>query len=326
MKIERIQPNSNKAWRKERSKSIGASAVPILFGENYFMTPIQLCEKMREEIAYTDEQWETLNDEQNIAMLRGHAYEDAVAKMFSFVEGKTLIKSSTDDFLIRRSDIPYMHASPDRTYWIDANGKQNESNKGILECKTTRRKIDQNEPPLAWVYQLQVQLGISGYKEGYLAWDVLSINDGFGCRRYEFDEELFKAAVEMCEWFWNECVCGDTVPECVNGADVIRRYPITESGTQQLASSELITTINELIEIKKAISELETEEEALSNKIKSSFHEEEALVDDAGNVLCTYKTQKGRNSFDSKTFAKAYPDLYTQYTHTSEPTRVLKIK
>jgi hypothetical protein len=46
----------------------------------------------------------------------------------------------------------------------------------------------------------------------------------------------------------------------------------------------------------------------------------------AGNVIATWKLAKAPQRFDSKSFAKAHPELATQFTHAGEPSRRLLLK
>lgn len=143
--ITRYDCDTNEEWRAERANSIGASSIGVLFGETHFRTPLELAHTMRDELNGI------FNYEETEAMQDGHLLEDYVAKKFALKSGYKIIEASSAEYLLRRVDIPYMHASPDRTYWIDdegpKHGKFAEKNKGILECKTTNRKIDPDDLP-----------------------------------------------------------------------------------------------------------------------------------------------------------------------------------
>lgn len=324
MKTIKLTFKTNEEWRKERANSIGASAVGILIGENYFVTPYELAKRIRAE------RNGEFDFSQSLAMMRGHAYEQGVADLFAWQTGKQIIKSSSAEYLLRREDIPFMHASPDRTYWIDENGmkhgKNAEANKGILECKTTRRPIDPEDLPVSWIFQLQVQLGISGFKEGYIAWDVLTSADGFGYRRFEFDEQIFNAAVEVCREFWQNCILDGNDPAPVNASDVVALYPNSVQGKTITANAETIKDLEQLKEIKQTKKELEDVIDDLTDRIKSQFTDEEAMVTADGTVLATFKTTAGRTSVDSKKLKAEHPDIYAACCKTSADSRTLLIK
>ncbi|MBR1784008.1 MAG: YqaJ viral recombinase family protein [Bacteroidales bacterium] len=324
MSVIRFDCKTNQEWRAERAHSIGASSVGILIGENHFTTPMELAQRMRAELGGEFDYTQTL------PMMRGHAYEQGVADLFEWQTGHQVIKSSSAEYLLRRDDIPFMHASPDRTYWIDENGtkhgKNAEFNKGILECKTTRRPIDPDDLPLSWIFQLQVQMGISGYRQGFIAWDVLTNPDGFGYQFFEYSEEIFSAAVEVCREFWQNCILGGKDPEPVNARDIIRKYPSHITGKTITASQDTIALLSELKELKATKKELETEIDEMTDKVKAMFTDEEAMIDMDGHVLATYKASAGRKTVDSKKLQSDYPEIYEEVLKQSAGSRTLSIK
>ena len=320
----RFNCENNQEWREQRAHSIGASAVGVLIGENPWTTPMELAQKMRAELNGDFDYTQTL------AMMRGHAYEQGVADLFSWQTGHQVIKSSSAEYLLRRDDIPFMHASPDRTYWIDENGmkhgKNAEFNKGILECKTTRRPIDPDNLPMSWVFQLQVQMGISGYKQGFIAWDVLTEREGFGFRAFDFDEDVFMAAVAVCKEFWEKCIVKGEDPEPVNARDIISMYPKHITGKTVTVSQDTQKLIADIKEMKATEKELKAEIETMTDQLKAQFTDEEAMVDMDGKVLCTYKASAGRKSVDSKKLEAEYPEVYQSVLKVSEGSRTLLIK
>lgn len=287
---------SNEEWREERSHSIGASAVGAIIGVDYFKTPLQVATTMRNELNGIFDYTETM------AMLRGHAYEPGVAYLFEKKAKHSIIASSSEEYLLRRDDMPFMHASPDRTYWIDEKGvKSGEKanlNKGILECKTTRMPIDGDDLPVKWIFQLQVQMGISGYRHGAIAWDVLSSPDGFDYRFFDFDEEIFNAAANVCRDFWERCIVGDEDPEPVNAQDVMMLYPQHTIGKTITVNNDTTTAISELKELKEARKKIDDAIDQYADRLKAQFTDEEAMVDNTGRVLCTFKTNsRGQRQF-----------------------------
>lgn len=212
-KANYIVCHSNRQWRYERAHSIGASAVPAILGVSPFISPHQLAVTMRNELNGH------FDYSESFAMLRGHAYESGVAYLFSHFSGCEIIQSSARAYIVRRDDIPFMHASPDRMYWIEENGPKHgkiaEFNKGVLECKTTRSSVNPDELPLHWYLQLQAQLGITGYYYGALAYDQLhkAKREAFDYRFVNLNDELFNFIVEKCRRFWLHSVKGGCEPE-----------------------------------------------------------------------------------------------------------------
>ena len=321
----RYDCTSNEEWREERSHSIGASAIGTLVGANPFSTPMELAVKMRKELEGE------FDYEQTLAMMRGHAYEQGVADLFSWKTGKEIIQSSSREYLLRRDDAMFMHASPDRTYWIDAagmkHGKNAAANKGLLECKTTFRPIDPDNLPVSWQFQLQVQMGIGGFKEGFIAWDVLTSRDGFGYKFFQFDEDIFNTAVELCRWFWDNTIIGGNDPDPVDAADIVRKFPNSIEGKTITADEDTKHLIADLKEMQSTAKELDGEIDELKKQLILKFTDEEAIIDgESGKPLVTYKTKAGAMRVDSKKLKADYPDIYTAVAKQGESTRTLLIK
>ena len=320
--ITRYDCETNEEWRAERANSIGASSVGVLFGETHFRTPLELAHTMRDELNGI------FNYEETEAMQDGHLLEDYVARKFALKSGYRIIEASSAEYLLRRVDIPFMHASPDRTYWIDDNGpkhgKPAEQNKGILECKTTNRKIDPEDLPLSWIFQVQVQMGISGCRHAHIAWFCKRTFE-FDYKKIEYDEEVFNAAIEICREFWDKCIKGGEDPDPVAARDVVALYPKQTEGKTITANKEITDILSDLKEMKATKSELENEIEELTDRVKVYFTDEESLVDIDGHVLATFKASKGRTSLDSKKLAADYPDVYNACLRMGSGTRTLRI-
>ncbi len=220
--IIKITCRTNEQWRHERAKSTGASAVGVILGLSRFMSPQQLADRMRAELRGE------FDFSQTFAMMRGHAYEGGVASLFEWQSGHRIIQSSAAENIYRNDDMPFMHASTDRTYWIDADGPKHgdiaETNKGVLECKTTRHSVKADALPLPWILQLQTQMGITGYHHGHLAWDVFSKPEGFGFAEFEYNNAAFNYIVEICHDFWHRSVINGLEPR--SSLYLANRYPV----------------------------------------------------------------------------------------------------
>ena len=316
---------TNEEWREERSHSIGASSIGTLLGTNPFRTPMMLAITMRKELQGD------FDFEETLAMKRGHVYEQGVADLFSWKTGKEIIKSSSCEYLLRRDDVPCMHASPDRTYWINSDGmkhgKNAEANKGILECKTTMRHIDADNLPLSWIMQLMVQMGIGGYKEGFIAWDCLTSADGFGYKYFTFDEEMFNNIVEVCKDFWTRCIEQGEDPDPIDARDIVSIYPNSIEGKTITADDETKQLVADIKDMQTTAKELDNEIVEMKNKLIMRFTDEEAIIDaDTGKPIVTYKTKAGAMRVDSKLLKANYPDVYTAVAKQGEGSRTLLIK
>ena len=131
-----IRPKSREEWLEHRKNGIGSSEVATIVGLNPWETPYQL---WRRKLGLDPAKDETF------AMKAGHYLEDAVAMFWHDETGREIIKRSAGDWIIANKERPYLQVSPDRTYWLTGMAKNN-TNKGILECKTTLEKPRDFDP------------------------------------------------------------------------------------------------------------------------------------------------------------------------------------
>lgn len=299
-------------WRHERAKSVGASAVPALFGLSKFQTARALAERMRAELNGV------FDNTQNLAMRRGHAYEGGVARLFAEDSGLKIVEGSEADILVRRDDMPFMHASPDRLI-EDEDGETY-----VLECKTTQRRIDADNIPTAWVLQLQIQLGVLGYKAGYLAWDCLVPGGEFGYKRFEFDEEMFKQASDVASYFYEHCVVKGEEAVAMP-ADAVSMYPKAVAGLIKELDTEGLEHLNAYKYYAEKAEELQEIAETYKAKLKLIMGDAETLTHD-GEVVATWRNKAGAKTFDSKRFKAEHPDMYEDFIKQNAPSRVFFIK
>lgn len=274
-----IRTKSHEEWLEHRGFGIGSSEVATILGVNPYETPRQLWLRKKGLVPPKEE---------TFAMRAGHYLEDAVAKFWSDATGKTIIKNSAEEiiFVSDKSDI--FRASPDRLFWVE-DGSRKESNKGILECKTTQKSIDENDIPKMWFCQLQWLMGCSGKKYGSLAW--LTAGREFGYKDFEFNETFYEWMCNKVKEWWEKYIDGDDEPPLINAADVNDKFPVHEEGKQKEVSENIDKVYEDLKKTREQISilqELKTKGEDL---IKVYMEDAEALTKD-GEVLITFKANK----------------------------------
>lgn len=309
----RLKFETREQWLAARTEGIGASEVGTILGVNPWCTPLDLWRKKTGQAAPEPE---------NNAMLMGHLLEDAVAQRWAIETGLDIIKSSQEDFMFVDPEKPWLRASPDRTYWL-AGQARNDDNKGILECKTTMRDIDEDTIPQSWYVQLQYNMGIAGYSEGWLAW--LKMGRDFGCRHYDFDPELFGFLVGEVTSFWHDNVLGGVEPEPMNAADMLTRYPRHTPGKSVEAEAALLSDVSRLKELKAEISERTAEKEELEGRLKMAMGDAEALTSN-GETIATWKAAKDSSKFDSDRFKAEQADMYAKYLRNVPGSRRFLIK
>lgn len=195
---------------------------------------------------------------------------------------------------------------------------------GILEIKTAnafKTKEWSNEDdgvPIEYIAQVQWYMEIFDVDFAYIA--VLIGGSDYRQYRIERDRELAADLLARAKEFWENHVMKNVPPEPQNAADVQKLYP-QDDGEAQQADTETLIAYNELRRLKeqaKALDEQITErEEMLKTKIG-----QRAIMLSGEEKLFTWKTQNSRR-FDSKNFQADHPDLYQQYTKTTQ-TRVFR--
>lgn len=89
-----------------------------------------------------------------------------------------------------------------------------------------------------------------------------------------------------------------------------------------MSTPEIISTVSELQELVRMSEELNSEIEALRDKIKAVMGDSELLI--AGPYKVTWKTVTS-SRLDTSALKKALPDVAAQYTRTST-TRRFEVK
>lgn len=308
-----IRPNSREEWLEHRKKGIGSSEVATIVGLNPWETPYQL---WRRKLGLDPAKDETF------AMKAGHYLEDAVAMFWHDETGREIIKRSAGDWIIANKERPYLQVSPDRTYWLTGMAKNN-TNKGILECKTTQMKIDGDDLPKHWFCQVQYQLGVAELEQGSLAW-LCSARE-FGYKDLDLVPDFYAWLVEEVERFWTDNIIGKQEPTAQSVQDVLLKYNRHTDGKIVEVNDEVFEAYKDLKGLKDQLSELEERKTALEEKIKVAFGDAEA-ISYGGQTLATWKAPKPSNKFDAKAFQAAHPDLAREFTIPAQGARRFLLK
>jgi putative phage-type endonuclease len=314
-----IRPASREEWLEVRKSGIGSSEVGTILGLNPFETPYQLWRRKMGIDAPKSE---------NFAMKAGHYLEDAVSLFYRDETGKEIIKASAGDWIIRNNEKPYLQVSPDRTFWIPGMPKA-QTNKGILECKTTQLEVSADSVPQHWFCQLQYQLGVAELPVGALAW--LTMGRDFGYKDFEFDKEFYDYMVEEIDRFWVDNIVGKQEPLLMNVDDVLLRNPRHTIGKSIVADEQLVNACRELKELKEELSAMDTRKKDLEAAVKMAMGDAEALVTptdgrEKPTILATWKAAKDSTKFDEKKFAADMPDVYAQFQYQQPGSRRFLLK
>lgn len=306
-----IRPKNHDEWLEYRKGGIGSSEVATIVGLNPYETPYQL---WRRKIGLDAPKAETF------AMKAGHYLEDAVARFWQDETGKQIIKHSAGDWIIRNNDKQFVQVSPDRTYWLDVTSRSNK-NKGILECKTTQKTID--EIPKHWFCQVQYQLGSAELQQGSIAW--LTAGREFGYRDLTLVPDFYGWLVEEVEKFWVDNVLGKLEPDSQSVQDVLLKYNKHTDGKTIEVGDDVMQAYNKLKTVREEISELDKQREELEAKLKMGFGDAEA-ISYGGTILATWKASKESEKVDMKALQSDHPDIVKLYTKKVNGSRRFVIK
>lgn len=313
MERKRLTFKDRAEWLEARKQGIGASEVATVVGLNPWETPYQLWRKKLGIDAPEPE---------NKAMKRGHYCEDAVAQWWGAETGREIIAASKTDFMFVDPQHDFLRVSPDRTFWLP-DEIRNDDNKGILECKTVNGVVDREEIPHNWFCQLQMNLGVAGYKKGSLAWMMHGFE--FGYVDITFNEEFYNWLVDEVSRFWYDNILGKKEPDSTSVKDVLIKYNRHVEGKTVEVSDEVFAAYTELKDVKRELAEIDERKSALEEKIKLAFGDAEAVTYN-GDTLATWKAPKPSIKFDEKAFKADNPDVWTKYTKETQGARRFLLK
>ena len=291
-----------------RRQGIGGSDIAAILGVSKFKTALDVY------LSKTTEQPEQKGEH----LYWGHALENPIIDRFIQDTGANVIRQ------------PEMRRHPDYEWAIanaDALITNGDTIEAILEIKTSSAfksrewgADDTDEVPIEYIAQVQWYMWIYDVNEAYLA----ALIGGNQYRQYHItrDDELIAMLAEKAQAFWQNHVIPRIPPEPQDGADAQKLYPHDNGDTAE-ADSDTLTAYAELRELKAQEKELKAQIAAREDLLKIKIGNYSAMQAN-GNTLFTWKAQSS-NRFDNSAFKNAHPDLYRQYTKTSE-TRVLRLK
>ncbi len=295
-------------WLKERQKGIGGSDASVILGLNKFKTPFEL---------WLEKTGQSHPEEKpSDAAYFGQLLEDMVAKEFENRSGKK----------VRRNNFILQH--PEHEFIIGNIDRKVVGEDALLECKTTSaymsKEWEGEEIPSPYLVQVQHYLGVTGYQKAYVA--VLIGGQKFIWKEIERDDELINMIFEEEIHFWNHHVLGN-VPPALDGSSAAEQYlkeRYLESDPSKTVDLgvEYKDKIQQLIEVKEAISELDKQKKKLENEIKQEL--QDAEVGYVGSYEVRWKSHE-RKTVDSKRLKKEFPDVYEKVVKTSI-SRPFKVK
>lgn len=307
MNLTKLKPTTD--WQAERSSYIGGSEVAAILGVSQYYTPLQV---------WMTKQGILPPEEDNPVMDFGHYFEPQLAAYFEQATGLNT----------RRANQPFTHAEHE---FLKANiDRQVLAGKGldstaVLELKTTtsyRMKALDGQIPKEWNLQIQHYLGLTGYSKAFL-----QIYERDTCHFHEPiiidpDHALIEEMTDKLVHWWQTYMAGDgRRPKPINGEDALILYPDSTAEEVVEVTPAGYGLYQELTEVRDRKADLTKQEEHLKTKLKEKLGKSERLVC-AGKTLVSWKTSS-YNRLDSKRLKADHPDIYNQYTQTTNTRRFL---
>ena len=287
-------------WLKERQKGIGGSDVGAILGVNKYKTPFQIYLEKTQEIKEVQESSE--------AAYWGTKLEDMVAREFAKVTGKK-VRRDTRHFVSKK--YPFMVANIDRRVVGE---------KAILECKTVNqfgaKEWEGEEVPASYLVQVQHYIYVTEAEKAYIA--CLIGGQKFIWKEIKRDNELIEMIINAEKDFWK--LVEEKTPPALDGSSAAEKYlkerfADVQEGTRVILDSKYKEKIEEYLNLKEQIKELEQKQKALENSLKLEIGDNEAGYID--NFLVNWKGYS-RTSIDSKKLKEEQPEIYDKYSKKSK--------
>ncbi len=314
----------------EHDKCIGGSDVSGVLGLNKWKTPYDVFISKTQPVNH---------DSPSEAAYWGSTLEDIIAKEF---QKRTGLKVQRVNQTIRIGEGGWQGANIDRAIVnTDIAGTvrfkdDHLTTDAILEVKTCNafaahewgpsqleeikygKVFTAHGIPLAYECQIQWYMGITKTATCYVA--VLSGGQAFRVYKVPFNELIYKDIQRICQSFWQNNVLKNVAPAPGNTEEVLKQFPNSNGNTSE-ADNKVCSIISEYRNIAGQIKQLTEQKDDLQDQIIAAIGENEGLTI-AGNLACTYSTNF-TNRFETTSFKKAHPDLYSEYTKQSSSRRFL---
>lgn len=316
-------------WLQLRQTGIGGSDISAIMGENPYKTAYDVYQ----------EKTNPVSEEMSEYAYWGITLEDTIAKEYA---KRNNVKVQRVNYMLRHSEHEFAIANIDRAIINPEIAGKVSIKKGtlttdkILEIKTASEYIknnwgEENTDHIPDHYNLQCQwyMGITGIQECDLA--LLIGGNKFRQYTIKFDPELFAIMIEIAQDFWENNVLARVEPTPTTLANAKQKYAKSlPDSTLELSENDddNIAIIDRYVELKDQAKQLDIEIEQAQVDLINLVGENENLAI-GGEIVLTYKTSKGRETFDKKGCLKTYPELaekFNQFTKIGNPIRTLRLK
>ena len=318
---------SEEDWLTYRRQGLGGSDIAALMGVSPFATTRDLFYDKRGIKPMIEEEtnW--------VAKEVGHRLEELVAKIFSF---KTGFKVFAVRKLFRHPAYPFMQANVD--FFVELP----DGSIAILECKTSnyncQDKWENGAVPINYEWQCRHYMCVMNIDRAYIACLFGNNENEFVYRKIERDIDVELDMIEMEENFWNENVVKGVEPPYTESGNLvlesIRRHygELDTTASTVVLSKSMTVALERYLELSQQKSDLSKQVKDLEDQMKKAY----APIVDEMQTSCKAVCKCGTVSYDisNKPIYRSsigkdnleklnenYPDIYSEYTETSESRR-----
>jgi len=325
-------------WLEVRQTGLGGSDASVVLGLNKWNTPFALWAEKRGEVVsdFTG----------NEATRWGNRLERAVAEEYAERENvsvvaypATLVSKERDwqlaniDFFIMRHDYNGLYPAGQVTD-VEPSSHRFESitPDAILEIKTNgltgraSKEWDNDGVPEAYFWQGAHYCATTGLRDVVFA--ALIGGQGLQIRERTYSEEQINALNVMEADFWGLVQSGEKPSMTGGDADfdtLATLYPTHIEGQTVQINEFDVDVFSEYYEAKTDADRAEERVKRLRAQIELLIGDAEAVEFD-GKVLATFKATKSSETFDTKAFKEAHPDMVKQFMKPKAGYRVLRVK
>lgn len=298
-------PKESREWYAERAKTVGASEVGMILGVSPYGGLLQLVLDKRDARDGHPRIWDSE------AMALGRMAEDFILRAASERLGATVVPGVP----VRRGVVS---ATPDGLVLTEAGEVV-----ATVEAKLDRGRNDWDEviangfsvvkgrdSRLAYWWQVQTQLFVTGAPRGYLAvWTVYQ----YHLIEIMPDAEAFQVIAEATAraMAWVGASQNPAATEADELATLARTINPAGEGPMEVVG-DVAAAIEEYASLNAQIATLEKRQDE-AKRIILEAHRDAAKLTTANGYRSVFSDASERVSFDAKAFGEAHPDLLPQF-------------
>jgi len=242
----------------------------------------------------------------NEAMYWGRKWESSLIERFKEESGLDVIEINN---ILQHKDYSYFLANVDGI--IKYNDKKDYLDSyGILECKTTGKRVTKDNYPEYYYIQIQWYLYVTGLEKGCLA--ILDrATPHFFIVHIQRDNQLIDNMIKIADRFWNDNVIKKIPPPPNSASDLNQLYPKAINKDVISLDSEADHLVELLLMAKNKKKEYEGIQTNYENELKALVGEH-AYASTPNNFLKWGDVTK--QYFDKKACEMIHPDIIKKYS------------